>query len=272
MTQAPPDEAGLRTRLLRPIRYTLYKATHRGREPWPWLAEMTEHYTRVGSATRCKVCGLSIRGPLGWVNRAIWGITPLSKHPDLCSVCRIGERLFEVTVLFADARGFTGFSEGRAPDEVAATMNKMFEGCISTLLEHDAIVDKFMGDAVMAIFGAPIIREDHAEQAVAAAVAIQRKASQFFPEDWKGACVRIGLNAGTAFVGRVGSGDIKDYTAVGDTVNVAQRLQTEAEPGEVLFSESVYASVSDMYPGLTRRVLRVKGRDEPVVAFALSVH
>jgi len=271
MAEAPPDEAGLRVRLLRPVRYVLFRATHRGREPWPRLSEKTAHYARLGTATRCKVCGLSIRGPLGWVNRAVWGITPLSKHPDLCSVCRIGERLLEVTVLFADARGFTHFAEGRPPDEVAATMNKMFEGCINTLLEHDAIVDKLMGDAVMAVFGAPIVRPDHAQQAMAAAAAIQRKAAQLFPADWEGACVRIGLNAGTAFVGRVGSGDVKDYTAVGDTVNVAQRLQTEAEPGEVLLSESVYAMVSETYPNLERRVLHVKGRDEPVVAFALMV-
>ncbi len=248
MTEVPLDEAGLRTRLLRATRYGLYKATHGGREPWPGLSEMTEHYARVGTATRCKVCGLSIRGPLGWLNRAIWGITPLSKHPDLCSVCRIGERLLEVTVLFADARGFTEFAEGRSPEEVAATMNRMFDGCITTLLEHDAIVDKLMGDAVMGVFGAPILRPDHAEQAVAAAVAIQHKAAHLFPADWEGACVRIGLNSGSAFVGRVGSGDIKDYTAVGDTVNVAQRLQSEARPGEILMSESVYEHVRDAIP------------------------
>lgn len=271
MNEAPPDEAGLRVRLLRPIRYTLYKATHGGREPWPWLTEMTDHYARVGTATRCKVCGLSIRGPLGWLNRSLWGITPLSKHPDLCSVCRVGERLLEVTVLFADARGFTQFAEGRPADEVAATMNKVFEGCINTLLEHDAIVDKLMGDAVMAVFGAPILRPDHTEQAVAAAVAIQQKAPELFPADWQGACVRIGLNAGTAFVGRIGSGDVKDYTAVGDTVNVAQRLQSEAEPGEILVSESVYDRVRQSYPEAGRRVLHVKGREEPVVVYALPV-
>src|SRR3990170_1023970 len=136
-----PDEAGARTRVLRGIRHAAYKATHLGREPWPKLSDMTEHYARVGTATRNKVCGLSIRGPLGWINRAVWGIVPLSKHPDLCSVCRIGERLLEVTVLLADARGFTGFAETRPPDQVAEVMNKMFDGCVNTLLEHDAIVD-----------------------------------------------------------------------------------------------------------------------------------
>ena len=267
----PPDEAGTRTRLLREARYFLYRRLHGGREPWPELSDMTGHYARVGTATRCKVCGLSIRGPLGWINRSIWGIVPLSKHPDLCSVCRIGERLLEVTVLFADARGFTRFAEGRPPDEVAATMNKMFEGCVNTLLEHDAIVDKMMGDAVMAVFGAPIIRPDHAQQAVAAATAIQRKAVELFPPEWRDACVRIGLNTGTAFVGRVGSGDIKDYTAVGDTVNVAQRLQTEAQAGEVLMAESVYEQVRDALPTAERRVLTLKGRSEPVIAYALTV-
>jgi class 3 adenylate cyclase len=235
------------------------------------LSRQTAHYANIGTETRCKVCGLSIRGPLGWLNRSIWGIAPLSKHPDLCNVCRVGERILEVTVLFADAHGYTAFSEGRAPDEVAATMNKVFDGCINTLLAHDAIVDKMMGDAVMAVFGAPIVRPDHAQQAIAAAVAIQEKARDIFPADWKGACIRMGVNTGMAFVGRVGSGEVKDYTAVGDTVNVAQRLQTEAQPGEILISQAAYRHVWRQYPNVSPRMLTVKGRQEPVSAFALRI-
>ena len=216
------------------------------------------------------VCGLSIRGPLGWLNRSFWGIAPLSKHPDLCNVCRVGERLLEVTVLFADARGFTQYAERRPADEVAGTINKMFDGCIRTLLEHDAIVDKMMGDAVMAVFGAPIVRPDHTEQAVQAAVAIQENAVRMFPPEWEGACLRIGLNTGTAFLGRLGSGDVKDYTAVGDTVNVAQRLQVEAEPGEILVSAAVYEQVRNLYPRAVKRELAVKGRDQRVDAYALA--
>ena len=79
-------ERGQRVNLLTNIRYRLYKAGHAGDEPWDWLRAKTEHYARVGTATRCKVCGLSIRGPLGFVNRALWGVAPLSKHPDLCNV------------------------------------------------------------------------------------------------------------------------------------------------------------------------------------------
>jgi len=77
---------GLRVEILTLIRYVFYRATHFGREPWGWLRGKTEHYAAVGTATRCKVCGLSIRGPLGWVNRALWGVATLSKHPDLCNV------------------------------------------------------------------------------------------------------------------------------------------------------------------------------------------
>ena len=262
-------EQGVRAALLSRIRYRLYKAIHLGREPWDRVRAEIEHQSLVGTAYRCKVCGLSIRGPLGFVNRAIWGVVPMSKHPDLCNVCRIGERLLEVTVLFAD-RGFTAYAEGRPPQEVAAALNTMFRTCNEELLEHDAIVDKLMGDAVMAVFGAPIIRDDHPQQAVKAAVAIQGKAAQVFPADWAGACIRIGINSGAAFIGRVGSDDVKDYTAVGDVVNVAQRLQTEAEPGETLVSEAVYERVRDGYPDAERRVLTVKGRVEPVTAFALK--
>jgi len=83
--QSPP-QAGSRVRFLQGIRYRLYKRIHGGREPWDKLQAQTERYAQVGTATRCKVCGLSIRGPLGWINRAAWGITPLAKHPDLCNV------------------------------------------------------------------------------------------------------------------------------------------------------------------------------------------
>src|SRR3972149_171134 len=91
----------------------------------------------------------------------------------------------------------------------------MFEGCNEVLLQHDAIVDKLMGDAVMAVFGAPSIREDHVRQAVEAADAIQAKAARMFPPGWEGACVRIGINSGAAFVGRVGSHGGQDYTPPG---------------------------------------------------------
>ena len=154
---------------------------------------------------------------------------------------------------------------------MAQALNTMFQGCNEVLLQHDAIVDKLMGDAVMAVFGAPIIRENHIRQAVEAAAAIQAKGAQMFPAGWESACVRIGINSGAAFVGRVGSDDVKDYTAVGDVVNVAQRLQTEASPGETLVSESVYREVSDAYPNAERRVLALKGRSEPVTAYALRL-
>ena len=172
--------------------------------------------------------------------------------------------------MFADARGFTRFAERRSPQEVSETLSRLFRGCTDILFRYDAIVDKLMGDAVMAIFGAPIIRPDHAQQAIDAAIAIQENAASAFPADWEGACLRVGINTGAAFVGRVGSDDVKDYTAVGDTVNVAQRLQSEAEPGEVLVSASAYDQVRERFPGAQSRVLALKGRTEPVVAYSLT--
>ena len=86
MGEPSGQKFGLCVNTLQRIRYVLYTATHFGREPWDWLRDKTEHYAEVGTATRCKVCGVSIRGPLGWVNRALWGVTILGKHPDLCNV------------------------------------------------------------------------------------------------------------------------------------------------------------------------------------------
>lgn len=82
----PNANRGVRARTVAFFRYWMYRAVHLGREPWDWLAAETERHREIGTTTRCLVCGLSIRGPLGTVNRAFWGITPLSKHPDLCNV------------------------------------------------------------------------------------------------------------------------------------------------------------------------------------------
>ncbi len=86
MEERSKPERGPRVEVLTGIRYYLYRTMHLGQEPWGWLQGKTEHYAKVGTATRCKVCGLSIRGPLGWLNRAAWGVAPLPKHPDLCNV------------------------------------------------------------------------------------------------------------------------------------------------------------------------------------------
>ncbi len=86
MNERTRPERGPRVNVLTMMRYLYFKASHGWREPWGDLARRTEHYAEVGSATRCRVCGLSIRGPLGFVNRAVWGVAPLPKHPDLCNV------------------------------------------------------------------------------------------------------------------------------------------------------------------------------------------
>lgn len=124
----------------------------------------------------------------------------------------------------------------------------------------------------MAIFGAPIARPDHPRQAVEAAIELQQGVHKLIAgqEHPVALAVGIGINTGEALVGNVGSGQVKDWTAIGDTVNVAARLQSLAQAGEILMTEAVYRHVAQVCPALGSRTLQVAGRSGPVVAFSLT--
>jgi len=177
----------------------------------------------------------------------------------------------EATILFTDIRGFTSYSESREPEEVVEALNEYFRIATGFILEYGGYVDKFIGDAVMAVFGVPIFRADHAERAVRAAVAMQKKfntvgknGDQFLTE------IGIGINSGIIVSGNLGS-DIKmEYTVIGDSVNVASRLNSVAGPGEIIISRSVYE--------LTRAIVtvepiarqRLKGKSELIESFKVT--
>ena len=145
-----------------------------------------------------------------------------------------GERR-EVTVLFCDVRGFTPLSERLSPEEVVSLLNDFYTLMIETTFKHDGTLDKFMGDAVMAIFGAPIAHPDHSARAVQTALAMRegigglnaRRAQQ----GKEGVAIGIGVSAGEAVAGTVGTEDRMEYTVIGDSVNLAARLESNAKPG-----------------------------------------
>jgi adenylate cyclase len=177
----------------------------------------------------------------------------------------------EATILFSDIRGFTAYAEGREPEEVVETLNEYFRIATEVILEYGGYVDKFIGDAVMGVFGVPIFRADHAERSVRAAVAMQEKfntagknGNRLLTE------IGIGINSGIIVSGNLGS-DIKmEYTVIGDSVNVASRLNSVAGPGEIIISRSVYE--------LTRAIVTVepiapqklKGKSELVESFKVT--
>ncbi|MDM7998548.1 MAG: adenylate/guanylate cyclase domain-containing protein [Dehalococcoidia bacterium] len=183
-----------------------------------------------------------------------------------------GERKL-VTVLFADVAGYTAMSEKLDPEEV----HQIMEGCFQILMDeihrYEGTIDKFTGDGVMALFGAPLAHEDHAQRACYAALAIQKTLESYGQKVEKDCKVpfkmRVGLNSGPVIVGSVGKDLKMDYTAVGDTVNLASRMQTMAEPGRILVSADVYKMARDFFNFKARGKMSVKGKEEAVEAYEL---
>jgi class 3 adenylate cyclase len=158
----------------------------------------------------------------------------------------VGERR-TVTVMFADAKGFTPLSEKMDAEEVYGFVQQCIERMVSAVHDHEGTVTQFTGDGIVALFGAPIAHEDSAQRAVSAALAMQRTLHDYIESAQLDTSFRIGLNTGPVVVGRV-SDDLKmDYTAIGDTVNLAARMEQMAEPGSVLCTENTYALVSDYF-------------------------
>jgi class 3 adenylate cyclase/tetratricopeptide (TPR) repeat protein len=184
-----------------------------------------------------------------------------------------GERKL-VTVLFVDVSGFTSLAERLDPEDVHALMARAFELMLAEVHRYEGTVNQFLGDGIMALFGAPLAHEDHARRAVLAALGI-RGALRAFHDELERARrirfqVRLGLHTGLVVVGSIGSDLRMDYTAVGDTTNVAARLLQAAAPGQALISDAVQRLVAGHVEAVSLGHLAVKGRTEPVTAFELT--
>ncbi len=173
-----------------------------------------------------------------------------------------------LSVIFVDIRGFTALAEQLQPADVAAQLNRFYELASKAIFRHDGTLDKLVGDQVMGFFGAPIGRGDHAQRAVATAREIMRENMATASVDRLG--IGIGIATGETFVGNVGGGEVTDYTVLGDTVNVAARLQGEAVSGEILIAEETYAHVASQFPYATRYEFVLKGKSEPVIAWEIA--
>ena len=180
-----------------------------------------------------------------------------------------GERK-QVTVLFVDVSGFTSLSERVDPEEVHRLMSRAFDLMLAEVHRYEGTVNQFLGDGIMALFGAPIAHEDHARRAVQAALGIGR-ALEDYQRDLvpRGISFRArqGLNTGLVVVGSIGSDLRMDYTAVGDTTNVAARLQQAGEPGRVTISEATHRLVRGYFETRPIGGISLKGKAEPVVVW-----
>jgi len=185
-------------------------------------------------------------------------------NPDI----KLGGVSQEVTVLFADIRGFTAMSENMEASRVVEILNEYFTRVTDVIFDHGGTLDKYMGDAVMAVFGAPISKGNDAANAVTSAIQIQRLLVELNHDaaarQWPELRVGIGINTGSVIAGNIGSPRRLDYTVVGDTVNTASRLMSNAEGGQILVSESTATAIGEGFDQTRLPALKVKGRVEPV--------
>ncbi len=173
-----------------------------------------------------------------------------------------------VTVLFADLVGFTGLSEERDPEQLKHLIDRCFGRLVADVTAFGGTVDKIIGDAIVALFGAPVAHEDDAERAVRAALRMQQTLSSFAQEQDAELRMRVGVNTGEVLVGALRAGG--DYTAMGDTVNVAARLQALAAPGEVLVGPATAAATRAAIGYESRGDTDLRGRDHSVEVFAAT--
>jgi len=189
------------------------------------------------------------------------------EDPDLV---RPGGTRREISVLFADIRGFTSIAESLPPEQVVNLVNTYDDPLARVVFERGGFLDKFTGDGIMALFGVPLPQPDHAERAVRAGLEMQAVAQQVSAQrgevEWP---IRygIGVTSGEAVVGNIGGEERMDFTAIGDVVNLAARLEGRAQPGEVLISEYTYELVKDVVEAERLPPIKVKGKKEPVVVY-----
>lgn len=184
-----------------------------------------------------------------------------------------GERR-KITVLFSDIRQFTKLSESLLPEQVVSLLNEYFKIMLDIIFEHKGTLDKFIGDGLMVEFGAPLDDEEQEKNAITTAIAMQ-KALEKLNATWKQPAIQvgIGIHTGFAIVGNVGSEKRMDYTAIGDTVNIASRLEqmTKSIKKSILISEDTYQAIKEDFPAENLGPITLPGRQEPIKVYAIEI-
>jgi adenylate cyclase len=214
---------------------------------------MDQHHSTI-----CKGCWqnlhlpVMLRGPLSIPFRMV-GLRPSRMNPNTCTFCELAftrimkarNITIDATVLFADLRGYTAASQSLASGEMNATLDAFYDECAEAIWQHDGLLNKTLGDAVMAVFNFPIRQDDHAAQALRAARQMQRRWGARRPELVQGLdvaegslCIGIGISSGNVSFGEFGQSH-RDLTVIGTVVNTAARAQSVARPGQILVTGSV---------------------------------
>ena len=185
-----------------------------------------------------------------------------------------GGRQTEVTMLFSDIRGFTTMSDGRPPQEIVNTLNEYFEVMVDILFKYSGTLDKFVGDEIIGLFGAPIAIDDAPFKAVACALAMLQALEEFnrtrAAENQAAIRIGVGINTGNVITGSIGSTRALQYTAIGDAMNVASRLVNVARSGEIIVSEDTYRHIVGRVEATALPPVKVKGKAEELKVFRIT--
>jgi class 3 adenylate cyclase/tetratricopeptide (TPR) repeat protein len=233
----------------------------------------------------CGECGASLAGKAAPVDAAPPRSTDRFASPESYTPKHLAEKILTskaaiegerkiVTVMFSDVSGFTAMSEKLDPEDVHAIMDRAFDVILNAVHRYEGTVNQFLGDGVMALFGAPIAHEDHAQRALSAALAIQEGLTPVAEEVKRTHRIefrmRIGINTGPVVVGAIGRDLRMDYTAVGDTTNLAARLMAIAKPGHIVTSRRTQNLRDRVFVFEDLGEFQLKGKAEPVRAYALK--
>jgi adenylate cyclase len=218
---------------------------------------------RLPAEPRCRLCNAPYGGIGGHIMRR-FGFGPSRKNPTLCNTCfekaPMGGVDMEVGVLFADVRGFTSLAERTSTDEVARLLNR-FYAAASSVLTRSALIDKFVGDEVMALYLPQLLGEQWEDELVRDANDLLASVGYgTAPGPWLQ--LGVGLDVGRAYVGNVGAGEVKDFTAVGDVVNTAARLQSAAGGGQIVLSERLFERLAARPDNAAATLLGLKGKQD----------
>ena len=228
----------------------------------PFLRSRRLH-ARLPSSPRCKLCAAPFSGPGGLLMRFV-GHARWTKNPKYCTGCfrmlssNHGGAEVDCSLLFADVRGSTTLAESTSPREFTRMMGRFFDTASKVLVDHDAIVDKFVGDEIIGIFVPAMASPQHAARAVDAARTLLTETG-FGTSAGPWVPIGIGVNTGVAYVGSIGDGSDTEMTAMGDVVNVTARLSSVAGAGEILVTTAA-AAAAGLPDDLPRRSLQLKGK------------
>jgi class 3 adenylate cyclase len=245
------------------------------------------HPMPLNQSRICKGCWqqmhvpVPLRGILSMPFRA-FGIRPSRMNPNTCTVCelmftrvmRSRKITIDATILFADLRGYTSLSQTLPAEAVSGLIDTFYDECSSAIWEYDGLLNKTIGDAIMAVFNFPLRYDDHTRRAVLAGREIQRRCNarreglvKEFGLMGHELGVGIGIDAGQLSFGEFGRSH-RDLTAIGTVVNTASRAQSAAQPGEILVTRTVYERARADLEGSRSRAYRLKGFEQPVELYA----